>query len=113
MSVLSVPFCLTTDVLDGDAFVTENAIPFAIPFSRMFDLAGFETTHSLMMAQDPDIEVNYNIQLGIEVCTQAYASLYIAIQVGIPSCHHIMSQHVLGDDTMKLNQLYSPTVSGV
>ena len=43
--------------MDGDAFVTDNAVP----FSRMFDLAGFETTHSLMMAQDPDIEVNYNI----------------------------------------------------
>ena len=45
---------------------------------------------------------DYNmVQLGTKVCTQAYTSLYIAIQVSIPSCYHIMTQHVSGDHTVK------------
>ena len=43
--------------LDGDAYITDTAVP----FSRLLAIAGFKSTHSLMMAQDPDEEVNYNI----------------------------------------------------
>ena len=42
-----------------------------------------------------------SVQLETKVCIQAYASLYIAVQVSIPSCHHIMTQYASGDHTMK------------
>lgn len=51
--------------MDGDSYVTDPAVP----FSHMFDVAGFKASHSLMMARDPDVEVNRNIHGSLNLNT--------------------------------------------